>query len=107
MAYQLSEINAAVRSDPKAFLETCDGEYRARVSAAADAILERMDTSPIVLLAGPSGSGKTTTAMKLEEELNLDPADFRLWVALHEQTHRVQFAAAMPGAVFHHKFSAP
>ena len=69
MAYQLSDINAAVRSDPKAFLETCDGEYRARVSAAADAILERMDTSPIVLLAGPSGSGKTTTAMKLEEEL--------------------------------------
>ena len=30
----------------------------------------------------------------LERELNVEPADFRLWVCLHEQTHRVQFAAA-------------
>jgi coenzyme F420 biosynthesis associated uncharacterized protein len=30
----------------------------------------------------------------VERELNVAPADFRLWVCLHEQTHRVQFAAA-------------
>ena len=30
----------------------------------------------------------------IERELTLDPEDFRLWVCLHEQTHRVQFAAA-------------
>lgn len=30
----------------------------------------------------------------VERELNVEPADFRLWVCLHEQTHRVQFAAA-------------
>jgi coenzyme F420 biosynthesis associated uncharacterized protein len=30
----------------------------------------------------------------VERELVLDPEDFRLWVCLHEQTHRVQFAAA-------------
>jgi coenzyme F420 biosynthesis associated uncharacterized protein len=32
--------------------------------------------------------------VQVERALNVDPADFRLWVALHEQTHRVQFAAA-------------
>ncbi|MHA7263006.1 zinc-dependent metalloprotease [Arthrobacter sp. TMN-37] len=32
--------------------------------------------------------------ISVERELNVDPSDFRLWVCLHEQTHRVQFAAA-------------
>ncbi|WP_028281452.1 zinc-dependent metalloprotease [Arthrobacter sp. H5] len=32
--------------------------------------------------------------ISIERELNVDPTDFRLWVCLHEQTHRVQFAAA-------------
>jgi len=29
----------------------------------------------------------------VERELSADPADFRLWVCLHEETHRVQFTA--------------
>ena len=29
----------------------------------------------------------------IERELDVEPADFRLWVCLHEETHRVQFAA--------------
>jgi coenzyme F420 biosynthesis associated uncharacterized protein len=29
----------------------------------------------------------------VERELRVDPADFRLWVCLHEETHRVQFTA--------------
>lgn len=31
--------------------------------------------------------------MAVERELGLVPADFRLWVCLHEQTHRFQFGA--------------
>ena len=29
----------------------------------------------------------------VERELQADPHDFRLWVCLHEETHRVQFTA--------------
>ena len=46
---------------------------------------------------GPAGGRLLLVApniITLERELNVDPADFRLWVCLHEQTHRVQFAAA-------------
>lgn len=32
--------------------------------------------------------------VQVERELTVDVDDFRLWVCLHEQTHRVQFAAA-------------
>lgn len=31
--------------------------------------------------------------VQIETDLGVDPADFRLWVCLHEETHRVQFAA--------------
>ncbi len=47
--------------------------------------------------AGPEGGRLLLVAPNIAEvrvELNVDPADFRLWVCLHEQTHRVQFAAA-------------
>jgi len=32
--------------------------------------------------------------LAVEREMAAEPADFRLWVALHEQTHALQFAAA-------------
>ncbi len=69
MSYQLSEINARVKADPKGFMEACDADYARRISEAADRVTARLGISPIVLLSGPSGSGKTTTALKLEEEL--------------------------------------
>ncbi|GAB3776113.1 zinc-dependent metalloprotease [Nocardioides pacificus] len=31
--------------------------------------------------------------VNVERELGADPSDFRLWVCLHEETHRVQFTA--------------
>ena len=46
----------------------------------------------------PSGRAPTggspwsrPTSCNTERELNVDPRDFRLWVCLHEETHRVQF----------------
>lgn len=33
------------------------------------------------------------TVIAVERELGVDPQDFRLWVCLHEETHRVQFTA--------------
>lgn len=54
---------------------------------------------PYAALAGhgPAGGRLMIVApnlVQMEQELTLDPEDFRLWVCLHEQTHRVQFAAA-------------
>jgi coenzyme F420 biosynthesis associated uncharacterized protein len=34
------------------------------------------------------------TIVQIERELGVDPHDFRLWVCLHEETHRVQFTAS-------------
>lgn len=31
--------------------------------------------------------------VQVERELDVDPHDFRLWVCLHEETHRTQFGA--------------
>jgi coenzyme F420 biosynthesis associated uncharacterized protein len=31
--------------------------------------------------------------VQVETDLGVDPSDFRLWVCVHEETHRVQFAA--------------
>ena len=52
----------------------------------------------------PFGGGATETGsgrlllvapniVHVERELGVDPSDFRLWVCLHEETHRVQFGA--------------
>ena len=38
MAYQLKEINHAVRTDPIGFMEACDAAYQAKVSTAADLV---------------------------------------------------------------------
>ncbi|MDY6054660.1 zinc-dependent metalloprotease [Micrococcus sp.] len=48
---------------------------------------------------GPEPSGGrlllvAPNVAQVRREIHVDPADFRLWVCLHEQTHRVQFAAA-------------
>ncbi|MFB6818456.1 zinc-dependent metalloprotease [Streptomyces sp. NPDC056347] len=45
--------------------------------------------------AGADGGGRlllvAPNIVHVERELEVDPHDFRLWVALHEETHRTQF----------------
>lgn len=69
MAYSLLEINAAIHSDPKGFVEECDVAFNKKLENAAKRIAANRSKSRIVLLSGPSGSGKTTTAKKIEDKL--------------------------------------
>ncbi|RKS75284.1 putative hydrolase/coenzyme F420 biosynthesis associated uncharacterized protein [Motilibacter peucedani] len=47
---------------------------------------------------GPQEAGRlllvAPNVVTVERELEVDPHDFRLWVCLHEETHRVQFGVA-------------
>jgi coenzyme F420 biosynthesis associated uncharacterized protein len=54
----------------------------------------------LFLPPGPDGSSPTgrltlvaPNIVNTERELNVDSRDFRLWVCLHEETHRMQFTA--------------
>ena len=67
--YVLKEINDAIRTDPKGFVEESDAAFNKKIEAAARKIAENQKRSRIVLLSGPSGSGKTTTAKKIEAKL--------------------------------------
>ena len=44
------------------------------------------DGTPRLMLVAPN-------VLQTEMDIGVDPADFRLWVCLHEETHRVQFTA--------------
>lgn len=65
-------------------------EAGALMAFLASKILGQYDLAPEgtprLLLVAPN-------VLQTETELDVDPADFRLWVCLHEETHRVQFTA--------------
>ena len=52
---------------------------------------------PIIGEGTPAGPGLlllvAPNVVKVERELDADPRDFRMWVCLHESTHRLQFTA--------------
>ncbi|MFJ6384559.1 zinc-dependent metalloprotease [Kitasatospora sp. NPDC092039] len=76
------------------------GQYE--TFAPAEPPLEAPD-SPAALFdkprLGPDGPGPgrlllvAPNIVHVERELDVDPSDFRLWVCLHEETHRTQFTA--------------
>ncbi|WP_298749054.1 zinc-dependent metalloprotease [uncultured Serinicoccus sp.] len=53
-------------------------------------VLGQYDLSP---QGTPSLMFVAPNILAAERELGVDPGDFRLWVAMHEETHRVQFTA--------------
>jgi coenzyme F420 biosynthesis associated uncharacterized protein len=65
-------------------------EAGALMSFFASKILGQYDLAPggtpRLLLVAPN-------VLQTESEIGVDPDDFRLWVCLHEETHRVQFTA--------------
>ena len=74
-----------------------DAELGAVLAFLSSKVLGQYD--PFGTLGGHGASGGrlmlvAPNIVMMERELNLEPEDFRLWVCLHEQTHRVQFAAA-------------
>lgn len=83
------------------------GAQSGRVSAASRASSGAQVGGVLALLSGrvlgqfdPFGTAQgrlllvAPNALEVARRLEVDPADFRLWVALHEQTHALQFAVA-------------
>lgn len=66
------------------------GEAGALLAFMSSKVLGQYDLAPggtpQLLLVAPN-------LLQVERELKVDPADFRLWVCTHEETHRVQFTA--------------
>lgn len=66
------------------------GEAGALLAFMAGKVLGQYDLAPhgtpALLLVAPN-------IVQVERELGVDPHDFRLWVCMHEETHRVQFTA--------------
>ncbi|AKT51168.1 zinc-dependent metalloprotease [Arsenicicoccus sp. oral taxon 190] len=66
------------------------GETGALMAFLASKVLGQYDLAPggtpRLLLVAPN-------VVEVERELDVDPRDFRMWVCLHEETHRVQFTA--------------
>jgi coenzyme F420 biosynthesis associated uncharacterized protein len=62
------------------------GFLAGKVLGQFDAFHEAPGEAGRLLLVAPN-------IVHAERELDADPSDFRLWVCLHEETHRVQFTA--------------
>ncbi|WP_435176725.1 zinc-dependent metalloprotease [Actinacidiphila sp. bgisy145] len=68
------------------------GQYETFAPASRD-----LPAGPVKPGPGESRAGRlllvAPNIVHVERELDVDPHDFRLWVCLHEETHRTQFSA--------------
>lgn len=75
------------------------GRLTGRLTGAQTGAVLAFVSSGILGQYDPFGSEGGTlllvypNVIAIERQLNVDPSDFRLWVCLHEVTHRVQFTA--------------
>lgn len=66
------------------------GEVAGMLSWLSTKVLGQYDLAP---QGEPRLMFVAPNILAAERELDVDPQDFRLWVAMHEETHRVQFTA--------------
>jgi len=95
MAPVIAKVAAGAKSPQSAAVtaigsKVTGAEAGALMSFLASKVLGQYDLAPQgtprLLLVAPN-------VVQTERELEVNPQDFRLWVALHEETHRVQFTA--------------
>ncbi len=90
----LAERMIAKRPDRPAFArKTMGGEIGAVVGYVSRRVLGQFDVflppddDGLIYFVGPN-------LVEVEQRFGLSPRDFRLWVSIHEVTHRVQFSSA-------------
>ena len=95
IAVKLAESKKPASAFGRAFGEKMGGaEIGALMSFMSSKVLGQFDP----FWNGPRGEGGrlllvAPNIVQVERQLGVDPHDFRLWVCLHEETHRVQFTA--------------
>jgi coenzyme F420 biosynthesis associated uncharacterized protein len=94
----LAYLSARVLGQYELFLPPGEGTAGANGSGAGPANGSTANGSPSdAMAANGSGVGRLTLVapniVLVERELGVDPHDFRRWVCLHEETHRVQFTS--------------
>ncbi len=91
----IEKLTAAVTGEPHPAVAAvgsrfAGAEVGALLGFVASRVLGQYDLAPEgtprLLLVAPN-------IVQAERDMGVDAADFRLWVALHEETHRVQFTA--------------
>jgi coenzyme F420 biosynthesis associated uncharacterized protein len=91
----MAKMAAGMPAQPSAGMASMDGKVAGAATGAmlaflSSKVLGQYDLAPAaqprLLLVAPN-------IVAAERELGVSPRDFRLWVAMHEETHRVQFTA--------------